>query len=254
MLTVPVPDPQNPENKINETYLITLPSLHIEGLIFGSPFVELDGASYITSSTGYTAKIDYSGKGWLSGKKNSFTATLYPKDKEKEVLYSVSGQWTKAFEMYSGPAKKNSADTLIDKWDPAEVPITPLTIAPVEQQHPLESRRAWAHVARGIGGDNMDLVSREKSKIENAQRALRKKEREEGREWVRRYFTAVADGATDPTLDQYAGLVGLAKHGDADKTGGLWRFDDAKAEKVRAEGDLSEEEKAKIAKEMLGQE
>jgi len=46
-----------------DTYLITLPSLHIEGLIFGSPFIELDGASYITSSTGYTAKVDYSGKG-----------------------------------------------------------------------------------------------------------------------------------------------------------------------------------------------
>lgn len=169
-------------------------------------------------------------------------------------MYNVSGQWTKAFDMYTGPTKKNSAETLIDKWDPALSPTTSLVIAPLEKQHPLESRRAWANVARGIGAGDMDFVGREKSKIENAQRAMRRQEREEGREWVRRYFTAAAEGVTDPTLEKYAATVGLAEHGDADKTGGLWRFDNAKAEKARAEGDLSEEEKAKIAKELLGQE
>ena len=77
----------------NETYLITLPNLHIEGLIFGSPFVELNDKTYITSSSGFTAKIDYSGKGWLSGKKNSFTATLYRTGEEKDTLYTITGQW-----------------------------------------------------------------------------------------------------------------------------------------------------------------
>ncbi|PTB73699.1 Oxysterol-binding protein [Trichoderma longibrachiatum ATCC 18648] len=68
VLTVPV---GSGDDKKLERYLITLPSLHIEGLIFGAPFVELDGSSLITSSSGYTAKVDYSGKGWLSGKKNT---------------------------------------------------------------------------------------------------------------------------------------------------------------------------------------
>merc|ERR1712046_460203 len=86
----------------DETYLITLPNLHIEGLIFGSPFVELNDKTYITSSSGYTAKIDYSGKGWLSGKKNSFTAVMYPTGKEREILYSITSQWTKSFEIREG--------------------------------------------------------------------------------------------------------------------------------------------------------
>ena len=50
----------------NESYLITLSALHIEGLITGSPYVELNSSTYIQSSTGYTARIDYSGKGWVS--------------------------------------------------------------------------------------------------------------------------------------------------------------------------------------------
>ncbi|KAI0594963.1 hypothetical protein F4775DRAFT_595724 [Biscogniauxia sp. FL1348] len=246
LLSVPVPN--DPEEK--EVFLISLPSLHVEGLIFGSPFIELDGASYITSSSGFTAKVDYSGKGWLSGKKNSFVATLYPTGEEKEVLYNCSGQWTKAFEIHTGPAKHNSSKTLLETWDPSTVSTSELIVAPLEKQHPLESRRAWANVAAGIAKGDMDLVGKEKTKIEQAQRAMRKAEQAEGRVWERRYFTARTD--EDPDLATLADYVGLNPNGDADKTGGLWRFDAAKAEKAAAQ-ELSEDEKVQIAKELLGQ-
>ncbi|RYP70394.1 hypothetical protein DL771_005515 [Monosporascus sp. 5C6A] len=248
VLSVPNPNKQQE----NDVYLITLPSLHIEGLLLGSPYVELDGTSYITSSTGYTAKINYAGKGWVSGKKNSFNAILYPTGREKEVLFNASGQWTKAFEVHSGPAKRNSGQTLVDAWDPVATPMSQLIVAPVEEQHPLESRRAWANVAKGIAVGDLDFVAREKSKIENAQRALRKKEREEGRQWERRYFTAL-EGGKDPILEKLAGGVGLGEDGDVDKTGGLWRFDFAKAERVKGQQDLSDAEKAELARELLGQ-
>ncbi|KAI2472126.1 Oxysterol-binding protein [Annulohypoxylon bovei var. microspora] len=243
-----VPDPSKPGEK--DTFLITLPSLHVEGLIFGAPFIELDGASYISSSTGYTAKIDYSGKGWISGKKNSFTATLYPSGKEKEVVYNCSGQWTKAFEIHSGPVKTNSSKTLLESWDPTNNPISELIVAPPEKQHPLEARRAWANVAAGITKGDMDYVGREKAKIEQAQRAMRKKEQTEGREWERRYFTSAT--GPDATLESLATNVGLSANGDADKTGGLWRFDAAKAEKVKSQ-ELSEDETTQLARELLGQ-
>lgn len=236
-----------------DTYLITLPSLHIEGLIFGSPFIELEGSSYITSSTGFTAKIDYSGKGWLSGKKNSFTATLYPTGKEKDVLFNVSGQWSKTFEIHSGPAKYNSSANLVETWDPEKSPTSELKLAPIEAQHPLESRRAWAKVAAAVAKGDLDTVHVEKSKIENAQREARARERAEGRTWQRRYFTAWTDTTPDQVLKELGPVVGLAEHGDADKTGGLWRFDPAKAEAARNEPRLSEEDAAKLARELLGQ-
>ncbi|KAI0185455.1 hypothetical protein EV127DRAFT_441514 [Xylaria flabelliformis] len=245
LLSVPVP------NKPGETdtFLFTLPSLHIEGLIFGTPFSELDGVSHITSSTGFTAKISYLGKGWVSGKKNSFTATLYRTGNEKDVLYNCSGQWTKAFEIHSGPVKNNSAKTLVETWDPETTRMSELIVAPTAQQHPLESRRAWASVAEGIGKGDMDQVGREKTKIEQAQRAMRKKEQAEGRQWERRYFTVQAD---DNALRTLAANVGLTANGDADRTGGLWRFDAAKLEKAKKET-LSDEEKTVLARELLGQ-
>lgn len=246
-MTVP-----NPSSDVPDTYLITLPSLHIEGLIFGSPFIELDGASYITSSTGFTAKIDYSGKGWLSGKKNSFTATLFPTGNEKEVLFNVSGQWTKSFEIYSGSAKHNSKSTLVDSWDPEKTAVSELIVAPIENQHPLESRRAWAKVAAGIASGDFDAVGAEKSKIEVAQREMRAKEKAEGRLWQRRYFS-VGTEAPDAVLTELGAVVGVPAHGDADKTGGLWRFDRSKAEKVRNAPPLSDDEVQRLARELLGQ-
>lgn len=202
----------------NETYLITLPNLHIEGLIFGAPFVELNDKTYITSSTGFTCKVDYSGKGWLSGKKNSFTATMYPTGKEKDIIYTASGQWTKTFEITQGK------HTILETYDAEASKTTPLTIAPIPQQDPMESRRAWQRVAEGIAVGDMDLTGVEKTKIEESQRALRKQEAAEGRTWERRYFTMVQ---SDPVLNQLGPIIGLLP--EADKTGGIWRFDEAKA-------------------------
>lgn len=204
----------------NETYLITLPNLHIEGLIFGAPFVELNDKTYITSSTGYTAKIDYSGKGWLSGKKNSFTATMYRTGREKDILYTATGQWNKTFDIYEGTKKSK----IIDTYDAEALPTTPLTVAPVEQQDPLESRRAWQKVAEGIAVGDMDLVGAEKTKIEESQRGLRRQEKADGRLWERRYFSLVEK---DPVLTQLAPAVDLLP--EEDKTGGVWRFDEKKA-------------------------
>jgi len=245
VLTIPV---GSGEKKETETYLITLPSLHIEGLLFGAPFVELDGCTYITSSTGYTSKIKFSGKGWVSGEKNSVSATVFPtgkEDREKDVLYTISGQWTKELTLYEGAKKKNVLET----YDAANTPQAELQVAPIEDQHPLESRRAWSRVADAISKGDMDTTSVEKGKIEQAQRDMRAKEKAEGTTWERRYFTA-AQGV-DETLKWLGDSAGIPADGEADKTGGLWRFDAAKAEKAEAEK-LSSEDVERIEKELLG--
>ncbi|KAL7919099.1 hypothetical protein ACQKWADRAFT_302314 [Trichoderma austrokoningii] len=247
VLTIPVGG--SPDSTQLERYLITLPSLHIEGLIFGAPFVELDGSTTITSSSGYSAKIDYSGKGWLSGKKNTVIATVFPTDNEKEVLYNVTGQWTKEFEIYQGPAKKNSKTTLVSVYDAAATSQSELRLEPLEKQHPLESRRAWSKVAEAIQKSDMDAVSVEKSKIEQAQRLMRQKETAGNHTWERRYFTAATE---DETLALLGKAAGVPLDGDKDKTGGLWRFDAAKAAKADAE-QLSNEQILQLEDELLGQ-
>ena len=211
--------------KYNETYLITIPALHIEGLIYGKPFVELNSATYISSSSGIVSKIDYSGKGWVSGKKNSFTATMYPAGKEKDILYSVKGQWTEGFVIEEGAGKKLGHATQVDSFSHKDSPKTNLIIPPLETQDPYEAKKAWKPVADAIVKGDMDTTSYEKSKIENAQRELRKKEQSEGREWERRFFTR--QNAADRVFEELAKPIG--ERIEAEKTGGVWRFDEAKA-------------------------
>ena len=88
----------------------------------------------------------------------------------------------------------------------------------------MESRKAWAKVAAGIAVGDMDVTGAEKTKIEVAQRELRQQERAEGRTWERRYFSLVE---SDPTLNQLGPAIGITP--EAEKTGGIWRFDEAKA-------------------------
>jgi len=205
----------------NEDYLITLPPIHIEGLVFGSPFVELSKTTQIVSSSGYTSEIDYSGKGWVSGKKNSFTAKTFPTGKPKEVLFSANGRWNEAFEIREGSKKDGK---LVASFVSATEATTPLTVAPIEEQDELEARRAWAKVVEAIKKGNMDQVHVEKTKIEESQRELRKQEKEQGKAWERTFFSLVN---SSPVFDKLA--PSAKEQIEADKTGGIWRFDDEKA-------------------------
>ncbi|KAF2016204.1 oxysterol binding protein-like protein [Aaosphaeria arxii CBS 175.79] len=210
-------------DEYDEDYLITLPSLHIEGLITGSPYVELNRYSMIQSSSGYTAKIEYSGKGWLSGKKNTFTASLYAEGKEKDILYTADGQWTDEFEIKDTKTKK-----VVERYSPKATPVTPLIVAEIEDQDEMESRRAWKKVADAINGGDTDLAGQEKSIIENSQRELRKKEKEENREWERRFFSRT-DKA--PLLENLAGKIGEQINDSL--TNGIWIFDAEKASQAK---------------------
>lgn len=193
--------------------------------------MELDSRTSIASSTGYVAKIDYSGKGWLSGKKNTFTASLWKpgSSDEKHPLYTVDGQWNDKFSIKEASSKKQ-----VDSHDAKNTSTTALTVAPLSEQDVYESRRAWGDVAKGIERGDMDAVSAAKSKIENAQRQLRKEEKEQNREWERRFFTRVDESSEKQLaeLGRAIGVVGSSSSTgfEADKTGGIWRF---KGEEVK---------------------
>jgi hypothetical protein len=210
----------------DEDYLITLPALHIEGLIKGSPYVELNKCSYIVSSSGYTARVDYSGAGWVSGSKNSLSAVIFPHGKEKskhDVLFTAEGSWTDKFVIKD--AKKN----VVVEFDAKNEAKSPLKVADIADQDPLESRRAWKKVADAIEKGDMNTTSVEKTKIEEHQRAIRKKEQAEGREWERTFFSKAN------SLPVFEKLIKEVPYGSLEKeqTGGIWVFDQAKASNAK---------------------
>lgn len=200
---------------LNETYLITLPPLHIEGLITASPFVELEGCSYIQSSSGLLATIDFSGRGYFSGKKNTFKARIYPDSmastNKANALVTISGQWSGKSYIARGAAAPTSSSELF--YDAAAKMPEKLTVKPLEAQHALESRKAWAKVADAIRAGDYDLIHKEKSLIENAQREQRKLEKEGGVLWEPRWFNQVdlreLPAGSDP-LVSLANLAGLS--------------------------------------------
>jgi hypothetical protein len=206
-------------DKYNEDHLFTMPKVHVEGLMTFQIAPELNGTSYIHSSSGYTTKIDYSCKGWLRGKSNSFVATLFRDGAEETPLYTAKGQWSSAYTIEDRRGKT------METVDLTSLRRTPLQTLPIEQQHPLETERAWQHVIKAINKNDIFAVGHEKGKIENAQRALRKQEQAENRTWERRYFTLTTD-------DAVVGKLAIRNKDEKDFDASVWRFDHAKHETI----------------------
>lgn len=182
----------------DESYLVTLPSLHLEGLLMAAPFVELDSKSYIQSSNGLLTVIEYSGRGYFSGKKNTFKAKIYRNiveyNNNEYPLYTMSGQWSGVSKVANG----TTGEELCTFFDAPNHPVEHLVVKPIEEQHPLESRKAWKEVAEGIRQGDMTMISEAKNILENNQRELRKQEEEKGIDWERRWFKDFDYSSAEP--------------------------------------------------------
>ena len=144
-------------------------------------------------------------------------------------MYSVDGQWSDSFVIKEGEGKKAPE---VDTYNAKANKIVPLIVAPIEQQDPFESRKAWRMVGKSIEKGDMDATSHYKSRIEMAQRALRRKEQEEKRDWQRVFFSQA--NPSSPEEVTFQNLVKVINRAggwqvEPEKTGGIWRFDPDKA-------------------------
>jgi hypothetical protein len=189
--------PEKPEN-----YLITLPRLRIDGIWYGSPYIELSETSWI-SGGGYLCTVDYKGKGYFSGKSHSFKATVSPNPraacdaKGNSVPvgggnggtggeYIIEGTWHTT----SKVSKGRGAGTVFHNVESGpygkkeEVSVK----GSESDMDEFETRRLWAGVAKGIRTGDFDMASKEKSAIENDQRQRRKDELAAASKWPMKHF------------------------------------------------------------------
>jgi hypothetical protein len=82
---------------------------------------------------------------------------------------------------------------------------------------PYDSRTLWFGVAQALKEQDFETASKLKSEIENAQRRLRKEEKEQGRVWERKYFVK-----RDQLVPEVRALADKVKLEDA----GYWHFKD----------------------------
>ncbi|KAI1261472.1 Oxysterol-binding protein [Xylariaceae sp. FL1019] len=202
-----------------ESHLRTLPTMVIKGLITGSPYPELEGICYISSSSGYLAKIEFEGKRTLgTGTKNSVRAELTNVREGGKKIFEISGQWNGTLVV-----KNCVSGEVVEKFDVGDVPLSELKVKDIDAQSPWESRRAWKGVKEAIRDGDMTAISREKNELEEAQRELRDAEAEVGIEWPRVFFRSSDDCQEFDLLAQIIPDPEV-KNMDRSRTAGVWKF------------------------------
>lgn len=203
----------------SEQHLMTMPTILVKGVTTGSPYPELEGPSYISSSSGFVTKINFQGKGRLGfGQKNQVTAEVFAPDDKKSPLYCITGQWTGQLTV------QDSSQSTLEQFNVDQIPVTPLNVAPLDEQSPWESRRAWRKVRQAIKQGNMEKVYAHKSAVEESQRRRRAEEERKGLDWNRLFFTQSPQG--DETASSLLAAIpdGVFQDSDLAKTNGTWRF------------------------------
>ncbi|KAI9020715.1 hypothetical protein CLU79DRAFT_755165 [Phycomyces nitens] len=166
----------------NESYLFTLPSLSVNGIWYAAPYVELYGTSYVQSSTGFHAAIEYSTKGWISGELHHFKATITGEPLAGPTI--IEGQWTAKSTLTKHKEKTEYFLDLTNLVKPEPI------VKAVAEQEELESRKIWNKVSNALRAGDYMTASAEKSLIENQQRAARKERAEAKQTWEPKFFTA----------------------------------------------------------------
>lgn len=172
-------------DKYDEHYQIPVFDAKVVGFFSGKLYPELSGKYSIISSSGYISEMEFCGKGFWSGEKNSVNAKVYHRDHGPEApLYTLSGQWSGKFKI-----QDCSNDAFRETYDMSTSTPVPMTLQPEAEQDPWETRKAWRKVYEALGRGDMQATSREKSRIEEAQRAMRKCEAREKERWKPLFFT-----------------------------------------------------------------
>lgn len=202
----------------DESYLIPLPNIKVKGILTGSPYPELEGSYSIVSTSGYVAEVEFSGRGMLglSGHRNEVHAAVYrvADHKRQDVMFSAEGSWSDRFVF-----KNTNADE-IDAYDVATASAIPFVVAPLTDQDPWESRKAWQGVIEGVHVGDMRAVANSKNTLESAQRQLRQQPATNDETWRALFFR---NTDSNPIAAQLLSLVG--KSLDPGNTRGVWRFD-----------------------------
>ncbi|KAK0625091.1 hypothetical protein B0T17DRAFT_617227 [Bombardia bombarda] len=209
-------------DRFDEHHLVPLPDVKVRGFLAGCMYPEIVDTYTIVSSSGFVTEIKFSGEGILRGKKNTFAASIYRKsDPARRAIYTVSGVWSDGWTATDA----RTGETLeVYKVDAEENAAAPVDLPPVEEQDPWESRRAWGGVLNGMEAGDMRKVLGEKTRIEQAQRAMRRDEESRGEKWEPLLFQA--HSAEDSgVFHELAEGMGAEWGLFPEKTKGVWRVD-----------------------------
>lgn len=168
-----------------EEYQISLPELHMRGLLSGKIFVEITGNVHIKSNKNYEAELKFISKPWFGGQYHQFKGVIYRSEYgENSPIYKVGGDWHRdSYYKKEGIEEEDHLLFSFKKFNPPKK-----IIAPISEQNELESHRVWAEITQALERGDWTTASSKKAVIEDSQRILRQERIEKKFTWVPKYF------------------------------------------------------------------
>ena len=207
-------------DKYDEDHLVPLPDVKVRGFLSGCMYPEIIGPYTISSSSGYTTELKFSGEGIIRGKRNTFEGRIFSKDDpEQKSIYTVSGIWSDGWTVKDARSGETLENYVVDA--PENTPV-PIQVDSLAEQDPWESRKAWQAVLSGIEYRDMRQVMAEKTKIEQAQRQMRVVEKQNEETWTPLLFKSIPGEEHDVFHELCEGTDMTL---DSERTKGVWRLD-----------------------------
>lgn len=170
-----------------EDYEITFPHFIVKGLLFGALNLSLCGSARITCpQSGYTAEMDFRNKGMFYGKSNYITVAI-KRAGHKKPVYTIDGRWDDILTITDSKGKSEVF------FDAHTCPRSQMMVAPPRNQDENESRKVWQKVIQNIQNNNEPEALREKTAVEEHQRAKEREAKEKGIIWSPKNYYRISD-------------------------------------------------------------
>lgn len=166
-----------------EIYSLSQPNIYCRGILFGKLRYELGDHMLIKcEKLGLEADIEFKTKGFISGDYDVVEGTI--KDTAtSQVLFIIRGKWNEKLEIEDTQTGETSLfyDTTSSQiWKPK--------VKPLEKQLPNESRKLWAPTLSALEKNDHAIATDEKFIVEERQRELAQKRRENNERFVPEFF------------------------------------------------------------------
>ncbi|KAL5111610.1 Oxysterol-binding protein-related protein 11 [Taenia crassiceps] len=175
----------------NEEYIFSLPTAYGRSILT-VPWFELGGTvSVECPQSGYSASIRFHTKSINAKSLHQVSAEMFApttSGESKNPVLTVTGHWNDTMEFVDrvlGTTEVIDTKTLNrePKW-----------VRPVASQAPEESQRLWAAVTAALEVGDIDLATKEKTKLEEIQRASEQARTKRGIAHRPRYFRETPNG------------------------------------------------------------
>ena len=178
----------------------------LRNLIAGEKYVEPVGTMTVVDETaGRTALVSFKVKGMFSGRSEEVVARVFERD-GRELAYGLAGKWTSSLSMTENGTETKSiwrVGKLVDDasrrygFTTFAASLNEITSIESDRLPPTDSRLRLDQRAVELG--HLDQAETIKRRLEDGQRARRKKLDEDGREWEPRWFERVPSVSPDST-------------------------------------------------------